>query len=159
MKIIFLCFGKIKPNDLSKVESLYLRRLKKYNTELIELKKNNIKKNYKEVKFLQEKQILKILKKDDFIILLDEKGKLINNNDIMSLLNSFKLNENNLHSYKRLLFIIGGAYGVTDIIKNKADITWSLSKMVLAGGISRIVLFEAIYRSMMILENHPYHND
>ena len=60
---------------------------------------------------------------------------------------------------RRLIFLIGGPYGFSDLIRKRADIICSLSGLVLASGIARIVLLEALYRSFMIIDNHPYHNE
>ena len=68
-------------------------------------------------------------------------------------------NSDKLYNYKRLIFSIGDSYGFSDEILNRADEIWSLSGLVMAGGIARLVLLEALYRGVKILEGHPYHNE
>ena len=57
------------------------------------------------------------------------------------------------------MFIIGSPSGFSDDVRNNANLVFSLSGLILAGGIARLVLLEALYRANMILDNHPYHNE
>jgi len=60
---------------------------------------------------------------------------------------------------KELTFIIGGAYGVSESIKLKADLTISLSRMTFTHQFIRLIFCEQLYRAMTILKNEPYHNE
>lgn len=94
------------------------------------------------------------LQKEDYLVLLDERGKNISSPDLANLL-QLRANE----SRKQLVFLIGGAYGVDKTIQARADFTWSLSKLVFPHQIVRLVLAEQIYRACSILRNEKYHHD
>lgn len=155
MKIILFFCDKIKPREFSSIESLYIKRLKNKNIEVIEYKNSSSKKNAKTSKEF----IVKLLKPNDYVVMCDEKGDLLSTNDIVSLLKESREKSQYMMSFKRLVFIIGGSNGFSDNAKNNAHLLYSLSGLVLAGGIARVVLLEAIYRGMMILDKHPYHNE
>ena len=57
-----------------------------------------------------------------------------------------------------MVVVIGGALGLAGTLRQKADAVWSLSSLVMAGGVARIVLLEGLYRAFTVVENHPYHN-
>ena len=60
---------------------------------------------------------------------------------------------------RRMVVVIGGALGLAESVRRKAGQVWSLSSLVMAGGVARIVLLEGIYRAYTVVENHPYHNE
>ena len=98
----------------------------------------------------ESKVILGLLQPHDFVILLDERGQNISSPGLAQVL------ESNLG--KVIVFVIGGAYGVDDDLRARANFVWSLSKLVLPHQIVRLVLTEQIYRAQMILAGHPYHH-
>lgn len=100
-------------------------------------------------KLQESENILKAIYPHSFVILLDETGKQLANNELSHLL--FKTG-------KDITIIIGGAYGVNENVKRKADLVLSLSKLVLPHQIVRLILIEQIYRSFAIHTNHPYHH-
>lgn len=97
--------------------------------------------------------ILNQLKATDRVVLLDERGQQYDNKgfaDTFSRLAS---------SQGRLIFVIGGAYGVSDALRTRADVVWSLSKLVFPHRLIRLVLIEQLYRTVMVVKGHPYHHD
>ncbi len=96
----------------------------------------------------ESEAILHRLSPTDFVILLDETGKNISSPQLSKL----------LIKKQNLVLIIGGAYGVDNSIKNRANFIWSLSKLVFPHQIVRLILTEQIYRAQMISQNHPYHH-
>lgn len=108
----------------------------------------------KGLKSLQDeaKNIIGLLNSDDYVILLDEKGKNINSMELS------KLMVDQLEKSKSIVFIIGGSYGVDEIVFKRADFVWSLSKLVFPHQIVRLLLTEQIYRSQEISKNNPYHH-
>jgi 23S rRNA (pseudouridine1915-N3)-methyltransferase len=96
--------------------------------------------------------ILKNLKTDDFVILLDETGKNITSPELSELLSD------NFNLSRHVVFIIGGSFGVTDGIKHRANFIWSLSKLVFPHQLVRLILTEQLYRAEKILAKHPYHH-
>lgn len=95
--------------------------------------------------------ILGRLRPTDFVILLDERGENITSPALSERLQA------NLG--KDIVFVIGGAYGVNDALRQRADFVWSLSKLVFPHQIVRLILVEQIYRAQTIMQGHPYHHE
>jgi 23S rRNA (pseudouridine1915-N3)-methyltransferase len=93
------------------------------------------------------------LQEDDYLISLDERGKNVSSEDISILLQQ-RANDRT----KKLVFLIGGAYGVDDIVSRRANFTWSLSKLVFPHMLVRLILAEQVYRACTILRNEKYHH-
>lgn len=155
MKWAFYDFKSAKEPWFDEAEALYLKKIKPYaQFEVIHLKtlkadrdEAELKKNF-EAKTLSEK-----LTSDDYIILLDEKGKKMDSMEFAKLVTS--LNES---GKKRGVFIIGGAFGVTDDIKKRAQKTICLSDMVMNHLVAEVVIMEQFYRALTIINRIPYHN-
>ena len=88
----------------------------------------------------------------DFIVLLDERGKSLDSPHLSSLL------VERLHHSQKIALVIGGAYGVDDTIRQKADLVWSLSPLVFPHQLVRLILTEQLYRAQEIAAGHPYHH-
>lgn len=97
----------------------------------------------------EAEKILSYIKPTDLVILLDEIGDQIN---------SEQFSERFIKPARNIVFVIGGAYGVSEKIKATANRTISLSKLVLPHQIVRLVLAEQIYRAYTISIGHPYHH-
>ncbi len=134
----------------------YAKRLpKNINFKLIEINpairgKNNSAENYKQK---EEENINAVLADKSFIIALDEHGKTISSQKLANQLQTW--NDENQH----ISLIIGGADGLSDAIKKKANQLWSLSGMTLPHGLVRVMIAEQIYRAWTITQNHPYHRE
>lgn len=107
-----------------------------------------------QIKKNEAASILKALAPNDILILLDETGKMISSPGLAELIQQ-KANQ----STQKLVFLIGGAYGVQDEIKTRAQFTWSLSKLVFPHMLVRLILAEQIYRACSILANEKYHHE
>jgi 23S rRNA (pseudouridine1915-N3)-methyltransferase len=105
------------------------------------------------LKKAEAKLIVDALQKDDVLVLLDEKGKNISSPELAEFIQQ-KAN----NSAKRLVFLIGGAFGADEEIKQKANFTWSLSKLVFPHMLVRLLLSEQVYRACSILRNEKYHH-
>lgn len=101
----------------------------------------------------ESERILSRLKDDDFVVLLDEKGKIIDSPALASLL------EAPLHSSRTVVVIIGGAYGVDETVHTRADFVWSLSLLVFPHQLVRLLLAEQLYRAQEIVAGNPYHHE
>lgn len=97
--------------------------------------------------------ILEWLQADDYLVLLDERGKQFTSEQVAEFLQK-RANE----STKKLVFLIGGAYGVDERIFKRANLTWSLSKLVFPHQLVRLILAEQLYRACTILRNEKYHH-
>ena len=98
--------------------------------------------------------LLKTLTQNDVLILLDEKGKMLSSPGLAKLIQQ-KANQ----SAHRIVFLIGGAYGVSEDIKARAQFTWSISELVFPHMLVRLLLAEQIYRACSILANEKYHHE
>lgn len=98
-------------------------------------------------------EIIKRLSNDDFVWLLDERGEIVDNFMLDQKLNNVKNT-----SLKRLVIIIGGAYGVNDELRSRADWLWSLSRLVFPHQLVRLILLEQIYRTLEIERGSGYHH-
>ena len=100
----------------------------------------------------ESQRILSRLKANDYVVLLDEKGKSIDSPGLSRLLLT------RLEVSKEVVIIIGGAYGVDDTIIHRANFVWSLSKLVFPHQLVRLILTEQIYRAQEIASGNPYHH-
>jgi 23S rRNA (pseudouridine1915-N3)-methyltransferase len=101
----------------------------------------------------ESERLLSRLKPDDFVVLLDERGKLLDSPALSRVLLE------PLERSRPVVMIIGGAYGVDDTIHQRADIVWSLSPLVFPHQLVRLLLAEQLYRSQEIAAGHPYHHE
>ena len=97
--------------------------------------------------------ILDWLDRDDYLVLLDEKGRQLSSEGLATFLQD-RANE----STKKLVFLIGGAFGVDETVFKRANFTWSLSSLVFPHQLVRLILAEQVYRACTILKNEKYHH-
>jgi 23S rRNA (pseudouridine1915-N3)-methyltransferase len=89
----------------------------------------------------------------DFVVLLDERGRLLDSPQLSGVL------KEQLDQSRKVAIIIGGAYGVTDDVRQKVDAVWSLSPLVYPHQLVRLVLIEQLYRAQQILQGGAYHHE
>ena len=157
MKIVLLTIGKTKKSFLSEGIKKYLLKLNHYtNLESIEIDNVKFSKNISESELINKEAELLISKltPSDYVILLDEKGR-----QYSSLEFSKKLNNWMIGSKKRLVFIIGGAYGVSKTVSARVDEILSFSSMTFSHQMIRLFFLEQLYRAYTILNNNPYHHE
>ena len=95
----------------------------------------------------------KYLKDTDKVILLDERGKQFDNKTFASAFEELS------RSQGRIVFVIGGAFGVTREFRDRSSLIWSLSSLVFPHRLIRLILMEQLYRTIMITKGHPYHHE
>lgn len=93
------------------------------------------------------------IKYEDVVVLLDERGNQLTSPELAMKLHDV------LSQSKRIIFVIGGAYGVTQQLRDRVDILLSVSSLVFPHQLMRLLLVEQIYRSYTISHAIPYHND
>ena len=154
MNIKLLYIGKNKNNNIETLIENYEDKIKHFINFKIQCLKTKNKSSHKSsiIKFDSE-IIIKNLKKEDIIILLDEKGK-----DFNSIKFSKFLEEQMIRGVKNLTFVIGGAYGFSKELREFAKNKISLSKMTFSHDMARLFFVEQLYRSLTIINNIPYHN-
>lgn len=156
MQIDLIAVGKKMPTWIESGFKEYAKRLpKNINFKLIEItpatrSKNNNADNYKQK---EQEKIEATLSPKSIIIALDERGKSINSQQLANQLQTW--NDDNQH----ISLIIGGADGLNEPLKKKANQLWSLSAMTLPHGLVRVMVAEQIYRAWSITQNHPYHRE
>lgn len=100
----------------------------------------------------ESERILQRLNPDDFVVLLDERGKLLDSPALA------KQMEMVFPTGKNIVCIIGGAYGVNEMLTGRANFVWSLSPLVFPHQLVRLILIEQVYRAQEIVLGHPYHH-
>ena len=155
MEIKLIVVGKTKSSELVRLINEYVKRINFYKKfKIIVVNSLKSKKNSeKEIKKIEGENVLKSVKKNELIFLLDENGKSFNSRKFADFLsNKFKTN-------KSIVFVVGGANGFSNEIKQKSNEIISLSEMTFSHQIIRLFFTEQVYRALTILNNHPYHND
>ena len=143
--------GSIKEQYLKDAIEEYKKRISKYtNVEIIEVKDEGLVEASKAMK-LEEEKILKHISDRDYLITLEIEGKQFTSVEFAEKINNILIENSNI------TFVIGGSYGLTDNIKNKARLHLSFSKMTFPHQLFRVLLLEQIYRAYKINNNESYH--
>lgn len=157
MKIEFLVVGKTQISFVKTGEQEYLKRLKHYvpiTYKLIADVKKGKGRSQDELKKKEGEAILAAIQPSDFVVLLDEGGK-----EMSSVQFSKFINEKLLHGTKRLVFVVGGAYGFSDEVYKRSQWKLSLSQMTFSHQMVRMIFLEQLYRAFTIIRGEPYHHE
>ena len=150
MVIKILSVGSKPSQDISSIISDYQKRLPRNISIVWQYLKSSNTGDVHTSKQQESESILRAINDSEKVILLDETGKNISSPELSKQVFSDKQN---------VVFIIGGAYGVSEKVFKRADFVWSLSKLVFPHQLVRAMLAEQIYRSYTISINHPYHHN
>ncbi|HQB69605.1 MAG TPA: 23S rRNA (pseudouridine(1915)-N(3))-methyltransferase RlmH [Paludibacteraceae bacterium] len=157
MKLTLLWVGKTTTTYFTEATNEYLSRLKFYlPVEVVTIP------DLKQTKALTQSQqrdkegelILKSLDASDYVVLLDDKGR-----QFTSVEFAHWIEQRQHASVKRLVFVIGGAYGFSQAVYDRANTLVSISKMTFSHQIVRPIFAEQLYRAMTILKGEPYHHE
>ena len=157
MKIALLQTGKTTDKNIEELVGLYSKRIKKYSVfEIITLSdvKNTRNMPVPEQKIKEASKILQSVNEDDYIILLDERGK-----ELRTLEFSSALEKAFFMPKKRIVFVIGGPWGFSQSVYDRADYKMSLSKMTYPHQLVRLLFLEQLYRVFTIIKGEPYHHE
>lgn len=157
MKVKLLVIGKTDDKNLIQLIENYQNRLQHYIK--FELDVIPDIKNVKNLSELQQKEkegelILNRIQSSDQLILLDEKGKEFRSLEFAGWLQK-KMNS----GIKRLVLVIGGPYGFSEMVYKKSSGKIALSKMTFSHQMIRLFVVEQLYRGFTILRNEPYHHE
>jgi 23S rRNA (pseudouridine1915-N3)-methyltransferase len=156
MKIQFWSIGKTnEPYVKSGVED-FTKRISNYfkvEWNIIPVPKNAGMMSEMDLKKKEGELVLQWLNKDDYLVVLDERGKQLSSEGLAEFIQA-RANE----STKKIIFLIGGAFGVDDLIFKRANFKWSLSQLVFPHQLVRLILAEQVYRACTILKNEKYHH-
>ena len=155
MKILLLTAHASNPSWCDEAIAEYSKKLSFFASfEIKKIKTKKIERDSAELKRAEDsKALLAGIEKSDFVILLDEKGK---NFDSVSFAQKFQQTID--QSHKKLVFVIGGPYGVDETLRKRAQLTVSMSPWTFNHWIAQIALVEQIYRAFTIIKGIPYHN-
>lgn len=148
MKCVILTVGKEK-------DDVFEDALRHFHTRL--LRYVPIEYVYVDHGVSKEKEssiLLDKIKKEDYVVLLDEKGSELKSEGLADLVENRMVD-----GVRRMVFVIGGAYGVSAAIMERANYTWKLSKLVFPHMLVRVILLEQLYRAMTILKGEKYHHE
>ncbi len=95
------------------------------------------------------------LNKEDFLVLLDEKGKTFTSLTFAKFIEA----KQSLGGLKKMIFFIGGAYGFSDAVRQRADFQLSLSELTFSHQLIRLIFLEQLYRAFTIIRGEKYHNE
>jgi 23S rRNA (pseudouridine1915-N3)-methyltransferase len=156
MQIKLIAVGKTDSRAIQELIDEYVKRLGfyiKFEFEIIPDLKNTKSLSESSQKEKEGELILKKLQNSDELILLDENGKQFSSVDFSDYLQK-KMNS----GLKQLVFVIGGPYGFSEEIYQRANGKISLSKMTFSHQMVRVFFIEQVYRAYTILRNEPYHH-
>tara|TARA_B100001142_G_scaffold72716_1_gene73416 strand:- start:371 stop:838 length:468 start_codon:yes stop_codon:yes gene_type:complete len=154
MNIKLVVIGETNNKNLKVLTDQYIDKLKHYIKFDLIIIKDQKKKIPENIQIKKEgEKILSILKKNEFIILLDENGEHKSSVAFSKFIQK-KLNS----GIKTITFIIGGPYGFSSEIKSISNYQLSLSKMTFSHEMIRLFFTEQLYRAFSILKNEPYHH-
>lgn len=157
MKIELAVIGKTSITYLKQGIDEYIKRLKHYVP--FEIKYIDDIKNTKNISEDQQKRtegakILSLLDKSDFVVLLDEHGK-----EYTSMQYSSYIQKRMLSGAKKVVFVIGGPYGFSQEVYDRANDKISFSKMTFNHEMIRLIFTEQLYRAYTIINHEPYHHE
>lgn len=157
MRLNIVCIGKTDQKLVREQLEYYAARLPKHwHFQIIEIPDLKNAKNLspEQIKKEEAKLFFQYIDPQDFITILDEKGKHLTSREFAHQIQHWQNT-----ATKRVCFLIGGAYGFAEEIYQRAQYTLALSKMTFTHQMVRLFLTEQIYRADQILQGKPYHND
>lgn len=157
MKILLLQIDKTQDSYIAEGIEIYTKRLKNYcafEMVTINVPKAVRQRSHNEQKMGEAKLILAAILPEDQLVLLDEKGK-----EYSSVQFSNFIAQKQNASVKRLVFLIGGPFGFSETVYNRANFKISLSQMTFSHQMVRLFFVEQLYRAYSILKGEKYHHE
>ena len=145
--IRIICVGKLTQKQLKPLIEHYQKQIPMQIDWLEVLDEASEKQMH-----LEAERIIKVIDKNDFVIALAIEGKMFDSQSFSKMIESHFI-----YNQKRLVFLIGGSYGLNEEVLKRVDMKISFSKMTFPHQLMRLILIEQIYRAFMIQRNHPYH--
>jgi len=156
MKIALLQTGKTSERYLADGISIFTERIGKYTPfEIITVPESKRIRSMPEQKqkLREGEQQLRFFRNDDYIVILDEKGR-----EFSTMEFSVWLEKSFMLQKKRILFVIGGAWGFSEEVRKRADMNLSLSRLTFSHQMVRLLFLEQLYRAFTIIKGEPYHH-
>lgn len=157
VKIELLVVGKTQISFVKTGEQEYFNRLKHYVPFVYKVlpdvrKAKNL--SHEELKKKEGEAILDAFQPTDFVVLLDEGGK-----EMSSVAFSAFIDKKIIHGTRRMVFVVGGAYGFSEAVYKRSQACISLSKMTFSHQMVRMIFLEQLYRAFTIIRGEPYHHE
>jgi 23S rRNA (pseudouridine1915-N3)-methyltransferase len=157
MKISLLQTGKTGDKNIAAVADQYINRIRKQSGfEIVTIPdlRNTRNMSVRELRIKEGKRIIQSLSSDDYVVLLDERGTQFRTTDFSAWMGKvFML------SKKRIVFVIGGSWGFSEEVYDRADFRISLSAMTFPHELVRLLFLEQMYRAFTIINGEPYHHE
>ena len=156
MKIQLWSIGKVHDSQYKPAIDDFSKRLCNYypaEWKILPAAKQTVNTTEANVKKQEATTILNALDKDDYLVLLDERGKQLSSTDVAHM-----LQQRANGSTRFLIFLIAGAFGADESVMKRANFTWSLSTLVFPHQLVRLILAEQLYRACTINRNEKYHH-
>lgn len=150
--------GKVKEKWMREGIEDYLKRIQPYEkTEIIEVDdekapESNSQAENEAVKLTEGRKLLKNIRDNDYVILLDLAGREMDSEAL-----SQNIEQIHTRGYNRIVFVIGGSLGVSRELIQRADQRWKISVNTFPHQLCRIIVLEQIYRAFRIMHHEPYH--
>ncbi|NLI94792.1 MAG: 23S rRNA (pseudouridine(1915)-N(3))-methyltransferase RlmH [Erysipelotrichaceae bacterium] len=158
MRIKLVCVGKLKAKAYTQLMEEFLKRLRPYaKIEIIEVRDEKVspRASLKEEEIVKNKEgekILSKIKQDEYVVLLDRHGEDISSIELASF-----IEHSLVQGQSQMTFVIGGALGICESVRTRANKTISFSRLTFTHQLIRVILVEQIYRAFRIINNEPYH--
>lgn len=154
MKIVILSVGRVRQSFVLEGEGEYLQRIKgSFSVELVELGMDSPESmSPAEVQNREGEVLLKKIASYDYVIALDERGKSVTSHQLSDVLQA-RMNAGT----KSVCFIIGGAFGLSEKVRQEADSVLSLSSLTFPHQVTRLILVEQLYRAHTLMRGISYH--
>src|SRR5262249_14743420 len=143
--------GKTKDRHCAALAAEYLDRIKRFASYEVRELKEQSGSDEKRLIAVESAKLLDAIEKDDFVVLLDEKGHEMTSPELAEFISARQQ-----AGTKRLAFVIGGFAGVSEDVKRRANLQLSLSRMTLTHELARVIAAEQIYRAFTLLAGLPY---
>jgi 23S rRNA (pseudouridine1915-N3)-methyltransferase len=157
MKVKLYLIGKTDKSEIQSLIELFSKRIERYirfETLIIPDIKNTASLSESQQKTKEGQALLAKIRPDEFLVLLDEKGKTMSSKQFSKF-----IEKHMVQSTQCLSFIIGGPYGFSKEVYAKASGKMSLSEMTFSHQIIRVIFAEQLYRAFTIIRNEPYHHE
>jgi 23S rRNA (pseudouridine1915-N3)-methyltransferase len=148
MKLVIISIGKEKDEVSKDMLSYFEIKLLRY------LPVEWVYAPHDATKEKEGEKILSLIKKEDYVVLLDEKGRDMKSEAVAELIENRMVD-----SVKRMVFVIGGAHGVSSTVSERANYIWKLSALVFPHMLVRVILVEQLYRALTIIRGEKYHHE
>ncbi|MEN9552232.1 MAG: hypothetical protein RI935_609 [Candidatus Parcubacteria bacterium] len=148
MKIVLITVGKTHESYIKESINYFELKLLRYvPIEWVML-------SHEATKEKEGNKIIETIKKEDYVVLLDEKGRDLKSENLAELVENRMVD-----SVRRMVFVIGGAHGVSEDVISRANYVWKLSSLVFPHMLVRVIVMEQLYRAFTIIKGEKYHHE